>query len=325
MKRWLHVTVLALLALSLPAAVALAQGGEETEAYEGRFSFTYPSGWVLKEVTEDLVLLTQPGATITFYGHGYLQAALASLDFEDPPQLLAAFLGEEGLAPADPDPDPQAGALAAARLGPVDADRLGLALLFALHDGQWLVVTLLADADALQAVALDFAAIVSTIGPLASQAAEPCTISTDQVQAVRVRVGPGVNRTAITFLPANTPFAVLGQAQAADGSLWWKLDKEQVAPHTAAAELWVAQDDVTAQGDCDAVGQAATPPIRWASATRCRQSVVFPEDSGPKISVTLPRGIPPTPRAISKESEPVGMASTSRCWASPSRMMAPSP
>jgi hypothetical protein len=40
-------------------------------------------------------------------------------------------------------------------------------------------------------------------------------------------------------------------------------------------------------------------------------SVVLPEDSGPKISMTRPRGMPPTPSAISSPSEPVGIDSTS--------------
>src|SRR5512142_3073522 len=35
--------------------------------------------------------------------------------------------------------------------------------------------------------------------------------------------------------------------------------------------------------------------------------VVLPEDSGPKISTTLPRGKPPTPSAASNDSAPVGM------------------
>ena len=35
--------------------------------------------------------------------------------------------------------------------------------------------------------------------------------------------------------------------------------------------------------------------------------VVLPEDSGPKISTTRPRGKPPTPSAASKEIAPVGI------------------
>ena len=54
--------------------------------------------------------------------------------------------------------------------------------------------------------------------------------------------------------------------------------------------------------------------------------VVLPEDSGPKISMMRPRGMPPTPRAMSRASEPVGTNCMSSLtgW-SPSRMTLPLP
>src|SRR3984893_2356191 len=55
-------------------------------------------------------------------------------------------------------------------------------------------------------------------------------------------------------------------------------------------------------------------------------SVVLPDDSGPKISMTRPRGMPPTPSAMSSPKEPVGMESTSYVApASPRRMTEPLP
>src|SRR5882672_5823336 len=71
---------------------------------------------------------------------------------------------------------------------------------------------------------------------------------------------------------------------------------------------------------------AAAPPRRWAFATRCSASVVLPLDSGPKISVTRPRGMPPIPMAASRLIAPVGMTSTrTRGESAPIRMMAPFP
>src|SRR2546426_6769134 len=71
---------------------------------------------------------------------------------------------------------------------------------------------------------------------------------------------------------------------------------------------------------------AAMPPRRWASATTWRASVVLPEDSGPKISVTRPRGRPPTPSATSSVMAPVGMtAISSRGPPAPRRMTEPLP
>src|SRR2546422_3752096 len=77
---------------------------------------------------------------------------------------------------------------------------------------------------------------------------------------------------------------------------------------------------------CSASMYAAAPPWRWAFATTCNASVVLPLDSGPKISVTRPRGMPPIPIAASRLIAPVGMTSTrTRGESAPIRMMAPLP
>src|SRR3954454_16741583 len=67
------------------------------------------------------------------------------------------------------------------------------------------------------------------------------------------------------------------------------------------------------------------PPSACASAMMWWTSVVFPEDSGPKISMIRPRGTPPTPSARSRESAPVGIASISIASWSPRRMSDPWP
>src|SRR6058998_3913512 len=72
--------------------------------------------------------------------------------------------------------------------------------------------------------------------------------------------------------------------------------------------------------------KAAVPPVFWASAIVCNMSVVFPDDSGPKISMTRPRGSPPVPSARSSPSEPDGMTGTSGgASVAPSFMMDPLP
>src|SRR5215218_7309578 len=70
---------------------------------------------------------------------------------------------------------------------------------------------------------------------------------------------------------------------------------------------------------------AATPPRFCASAMTCWQTVVLPDDSGPKISVIRPRGMPPTPSARSSAIEPVGIESTDCRSADPSFMIEPRP
>src|SRR2546425_7587146 len=77
---------------------------------------------------------------------------------------------------------------------------------------------------------------------------------------------------------------------------------------------------------CSASINAATPPAFCASAITCKESVVLPEASGPKISITRPRGKPPTPSARSSPNDPDEMAGTSAgISAVPSLMMAPFP
>src|SRR5262249_41293751 len=72
--------------------------------------------------------------------------------------------------------------------------------------------------------------------------------------------------------------------------------------------------------------KAQMPPFFCASATVWSASVVLPEDSGPKISTTRPRGSPPTPSAMSSPSEPDEMVSTSiERSLLPSRMIEPLP
>ena len=77
---------------------------------------------------------------------------------------------------------------------------------------------------------------------------------------------------------------------------------------------------------CSASMKAQVPPVFCISAITWSESVVLPEDSGPKISIMRPFGSPPTPSARSSDSDPVGQTSMfcgSRL--SDMRMMAPLP
>src|SRR5439155_15369783 len=77
---------------------------------------------------------------------------------------------------------------------------------------------------------------------------------------------------------------------------------------------------------CSASMYAAAPPRRWALPTTCSASVVLPLDSGPKIPVPRPRGMPPMPIAASRLIAPVGTTSTrTRGGSAPIRMIEPLP
>ena len=88
-----------------------------------------------------------------------------------------------------------------------------------------------------------------------------CNVSTSQANTVQVRVGPGTNRTVVSFLPANVEFVALGKAEADDGSLWFKVDKDEAAPGKAVNETWILAESVIHDGNCDAVADVAAPPI----------------------------------------------------------------
>jgi uncharacterized surface protein with fasciclin (FAS1) repeats len=90
---------------------------------------------------------------------------------------------------------------------------------------------------------------------------EACLVSTTEVDTVRVRVGPGENRTSVSFLPADQEFEPLGQTEDDAGNIWFQLDKEEAAPGRSINEAWVAADELDTTGDCSAIGEAAAPPI----------------------------------------------------------------
>ena len=77
--------------------------------------------------------------------------------------------------------------------------------------------------------------------------------------------------------------------------------------------------------ECSASIKAALPPFFWASAIAWRANVVLPLDSGPYISIILPFGYPPIPRAISNDNDPLEIVSISLCSLSPSYITAPLP
>jgi hypothetical protein len=109
---------------------------------------------------------------------------------------------------------------------------------------------------------------------------QPCTVMTTQ-NNVPMRVGPGFNRGVRDYLKANTPFPVIGQATAPDGSLWWQIQ----VPGTP--EAWVLQSDVISSGACQNVGEAAAPPL------------ILPRPTPVPTQVSPPSGPTEPPMSIS--------------------------
>jgi|GEM_PF-2279498 len=99
------------------------------------------------------------------------------------------------------------------------------------------------------------------IPPLAAGSGEACTVSTDVADGASVHVGPGNNRTSVTFLATGVDYTVLGQNEDSEGTIWYQLDKEEAAPGRAINEAWVSSDEVDTTGDCDNIGESSAPPV----------------------------------------------------------------
>jgi len=88
----------------------------------------------------------------------------------------------------------------------------------------------------------------------------PCTVQVVR-NDVLVRVGPGENRGALAYLPANQPLIVVGKTTTDDGSVWWQIDLP------GAEQAWVAEAEVIELGFCALIQDAETPPIILPAAT----------------------------------------------------------
>ncbi|WP_420628239.1 hypothetical protein [Candidatus Leptofilum sp.] len=84
---------------------------------------------------------------------------------------------------------------------------------------------------------------------------EPCTVQAYQPGTVAVRLGPGTQRLALTYLAANKTFQVMGQQADEDGNIWYALDKAEAAPRKfiLGEIVWVVAAEVEIRGACDDV------------------------------------------------------------------------
>ena len=75
-----------------------------------------------------------------------------------------------------------------------------------------------------------------------------CSVSSGGT--VNLRSGPGTNFAVPGTLSAGQALTAVGQAQGADGFVWWQLD---------GGEQWVRSDVVTEDGDCEALPVVEAP------------------------------------------------------------------
>ena len=253
---------------------------------DGETSVESPSGWVAAEQTSGKIIVNNDGVTIQFFDPGFVARVAAGVSPDDPGAVLVAFLDAGGWTHGDPATvrtRGRAGVHVTAAVETFAGD--GLAYGLPIDDDSVAVAVAIWDADSAGALStideivlsydsdvvaepsdtVDSGAggdlISGALSENATVADVDCTIRTNQAQYASVRVGPGLNRTAILFLPADRDFSVLGQAAANDGAMWWKLDKDEVSPNSAAEELWVNQDQVFPVDGCINVPEVQPPPV----------------------------------------------------------------
>lgn len=272
-------TLLPLLALAVFAMPALAQPkGSSLVTLEGGYTIQLPAGWVEGDWDEDGLLFENGDSTIVLLDPATLDGYIPAFARDDIAEALIAaydsYYGER-LPEADLERFEMAGYSAAQWFFEEDGGNEGVFITAELDDGAFIafdIVTPQGERDAAVEAADKILASLSTEGrltssttgvltPVTTGSGEPCFVSVESANSAALRVGPGTNRSSVAFLPPGEEFEVIGMATANDGSEWFKLDKAEAAPRSAANEVWVARADVDETGDCDAVADAAAPPV----------------------------------------------------------------
>lgn len=140
-------------------------------------------------------------------------------------------------------------------------DYEGYSYIIQFDAGSFAFVDAYGPTDSMEALGAILVDTLATFGPIPTGTGETCYVNTDQERTANLRVGPGENRTSIAFLPVGEDFEVMGRFVADDDSVWYQLDKEQAAPRSSAAEIWVAQTLVNETGDCEGIGETTAPPL----------------------------------------------------------------
>lgn len=88
-----------------------------------------------------------------------------------------------------------------------------------------------------------------------------CVVYIEFEEQADVRVGPGNNRTGITFLDLDIEYSVLSYSVDDRGVIWYELDKDEAAPGRLIEEAWVSSQEVLTDGDCTALELGDAPPL----------------------------------------------------------------
>jgi hypothetical protein len=268
--RWILLLIVLLIAGSTAAQDAVTL----TKTYnypDGKTTFQYPDGWKIEAKEGYLVDIYTSTTTIYFADFAFFQAnRMTKRDtLEDALKNYFDTFYDKLTLDTDKIETLKVGGRDASRYDYVIPEGKLSAFMLAVRfsDDTFGLIEAVSEKkdfpqeDAVLAVAATFDIPGESSGSSDAGSGVPCTVTTSADNAVHIRVGPGTNRTSFAFLPADTDFTVLGKATDKSGGIWWKLDKETVAPGKSAAEAWVSADDVDSSGDCEAVVDVNAPPV----------------------------------------------------------------
>lgn len=247
----------------------IAQGNTNTYEFpESAVSISFPTKWTLTESDRGFIELSTSGLSLTVYDPVALEL-VATLDDVDSVedalretalQMLAEEAAyDEAAVTVDTLDDREI-----ARLDIEHTDDIDSLIMVTMTDESFGVIHIRNSQSNLTTIETLLNDIITSFDkPVNSIASEdtPCIISTTQSSTVQVRVGPGTNRTVISFLPANRDFAAISKTIVDDGNLWFQLNKDEAAPNKSVNQTWVAADSVDQTGNCDAVVDGLAPPI----------------------------------------------------------------
>ncbi|HYO87502.1 MAG TPA: hypothetical protein VER79_02580 [Candidatus Limnocylindrales bacterium] len=283
MKFVRHLLLLACI-LGVFSTSALAQAGMQTVDLGDGYQISVPASWEIDDSREEGVIANNPDLNLAIFTPAMLESLVN--DIQNAADAVDALTR---IAEAD-----DLGQIDTANIEKMQVGERTTAAFTNEQEGSMLValpigdsfglLVFIAEADVFAAQEDMIEQIIASFDVVeTASAGGDCTVSAAAANSAALRVGPGENRSSISFLPANTDVTVTGRNELDDGSVWYQLDKAEAAPGgSAAAELWVNAEDVEANGGCDSVGDTSAPPVIPISVAPPPAATAAPGEPAPE-------------------------------------------
>lgn len=302
-KARLAVLLFIVVLFGVSGIVAQTDPTMESNRLSGGYIILLPEDWTVEEVEDGIFSFSNDEVTLQLYTPEAVADIVGdSMDLDegtDPVELLVNFFDgplEPDMAPDDVwEDDSGDNHLAGWNFEPAPWNRKteGVRMIIILEEGELAVLEARVSGGEIatyESLITEIAqslqqrsgpTLPGAMSPPDRSTGEPCMLTANW-EGVTVRVGPGEHRGLLTYLLEGLPFRVLGQIEADDGSVWWKLDPNDVAPTSGANEVWVPDAGTTTEGDCDLVDEAAAPPIIFGTSSM-PEGVESPAPNDPSI------------------------------------------